>query len=67
MVALYTYSNLRYTQRPMKSLVQDTDSFTKTRCKCTPAGSVAAFLLLTVLANTFVSRTFRSRQLGTST
>ena len=40
--------------------------FAKTRRKCTPAGSVAAPLLLTVLANMPVSHTIRDRQLGTS-
>jgi len=38
----------------------------KTRRKCIRAGSVAASLLLTVLASMAVSRTFSDRQLGAS-
>jgi len=54
--------NLRYTQRPMEKLMQETNMFAKTRRKCILAGSVAASLLLTVLANMSVSRTFSERR-----
>ena len=40
--------------------------FTKTRRECIAAGSVAASLLLTVLANMSGYRTFNNRQFGTS-
>ena len=40
--------------------------FAKTHRKCIPAGSVAASVLLTVMANMSVSLTFSDRQLGTS-
>ena len=40
--------------------------FTKTHRECIPVGSVAASLLLTVLANMSVSRTLSDRQIGAS-
>ena len=44
--------------------MHETDRFAKTRRKCIPAGSVAASLLLTVLANLSVSRTLSDRPNG---